>query len=158
MPAFPALGVHRNPVRVSVKYVLMRGMRIGPRDDVHAQLAAAGQHFAERVRVAEVPASVMQRDFGRIESNASAGGETCRIRMHTLEVVEPERRIVMARIVFNERALHPAHRPAVPVSSRWRGRLRLRWCRGFRGGDGKGRILQEFAAVQVGHAGCSVAS
>ena len=46
---FFAVGVHRDPVRVRVVYVLVDGVRIGARDHDHAQLAAARDQFAERI-------------------------------------------------------------------------------------------------------------
>ncbi len=94
--------------------VLMRGMRIGAGHHVHAQFPAALRHFAECVSISEIFAAIVKRNLRGIERHASARRETRGIGMDAAKVIEPELRVVMAGIVFDERQLHPAHGPPVP--------------------------------------------
>ena len=73
MPALLALRIDGNPVRMRIVDVLMNGVRIGARDDVHTEFAAALDQITERVPVAQPLTSVVKRDFCRIESDASSG-------------------------------------------------------------------------------------
>ena len=50
--------------------------------------------------------------------DAAARRQTRRVGMYHFEIVEPERRIVIAGIVFHKRQLKPAHRPVIPPFSR----------------------------------------
>src|SRR4029078_8078810 len=56
----------------------------------------------------------MQRNFGGVEGNAPARAKTSGVGMDTLEIVEPESRIVVSRIVLDEGQLCPAHRTVEP--------------------------------------------
>src|SRR5262249_23472759 len=83
-------------------------------------LAAARHQLSEAIAVAEVLAAIMKRNLGWIVGDAAAGGKTCRIGMRSTEIVEPERGIVLARIVFDQRQLGPAHGTVVPGRGRRR--------------------------------------
>ena len=98
-----------------VEHVLMRGVRIDARRHHHAEFAATRQHLAKRVAIAQELAAVMQRHLGGIKSHASAGAQAHCIGMDPFEIVEPEAGIVAARIVLDERQLHPSHRPVEPA-------------------------------------------
>ena len=74
-----------------------------------SEFATARHQFAEAVAVAQILAAVVERNFGRIVGHATAGGKTGRVGMSPAEVIEPERGIVLARIVFDQRELRPAH-------------------------------------------------
>ena len=84
MAARLAVGFHGDPVRMCVEDILVRGVRIHARDDVHAEFAAAGHHFAKRVAVAEELAAVVQRNLSRIEGHASARAEADRVGVNPL--------------------------------------------------------------------------
>ena len=115
MAARLAVGFHGDPIRMSVVDVLMRGVGIHARGHNHAEFAAARQHFAKRVAIAEELAAVMQRHLGRIKGHASAGAQAHGIGMDPLEIVEPEAGIVAARVVLDESQLHPPHGPVEPA-------------------------------------------
>ena len=85
-----AVGIHRDPVGMRVVHVLVGGVRIGARDDDHAELAASGHQFAERIAVAEPLAAVVQRNLRGIVRDAAAGAQAGRVGMRALEVIEPE--------------------------------------------------------------------
>ena len=118
------LGVHGDPVRMRVVDVLMCGVRIGARDDVHPELATAGDEFAERVAIAKEPAAMVERDLRRVVGHATAGRQAGRVGVGALEVVEPELRVVLAGIVLDERQLCPPHRLVVPAGGRRLRRMR----------------------------------
>ena len=63
MPALLAAGIDGDPVGVCLLDVVIGRVRVGPRDDGHAQLAAAGDQVAERVAVAQPGAAVVEPDF-----------------------------------------------------------------------------------------------
>src|SRR5262245_45191278 len=115
MFALPALRVDGDPVRMRVIDVLMSRMRIGPGDDIHAELATPRHQFAEAIAVAQILAAVVERNLGRIVGHATAGGKAGRVGMSPAEVVEPERGIILARIVFDQRELGPAHGTVIPA-------------------------------------------
>ena len=117
-----AVGLYRDPVRVSVLDVLVGGVGIDARDHVHAEFPAAGDHVAKRVAVAEELTSIVQWDLGRIEGHATARAEADRIGVNAFVVVEPELRFVVAWIVLDEGELGPSHRAVVPA---FRGALLL---------------------------------
>ena len=115
MAARLAVGFHGDPIRMSVVHVLMRGVGIDARGHHHAEFAAAREHLAEGVAIAEKLAAVMQRHFGGIKGHASAGAQAHGIGVDALEIVEPEAGIVAARIVLDESQLHPPHGPVEPA-------------------------------------------
>ena len=115
MAARLAVGFHGDPIRMSVEDVLMRGVGIHARGHNHAEFAAAREHFAKGVAIAEELAAVMQRHFGGIKGHASAGAQAHGIGVDPLEIVEPEAGIVAARIVLDESQLHPSHGPVEPA-------------------------------------------
>ena len=55
--------------------VVVGGVRVGPREHDHAELAAALDQLAERVAVAQPAAAVVERDLGGIVGDAAAGAE-----------------------------------------------------------------------------------
>jgi len=112
--ALAAFGVDGDPIGVGVVYILMRRVRIGPADHVHAEFAAACDEVTKRVHIAEILAAIVERNLGRIVRDAAAGGEASGVGMRAAEVVQPERRIVLAGIVFDKRQLRPTHGSAVP--------------------------------------------
>jgi hypothetical protein len=114
MPAFGARGIDGDPIRMRIVHVLMRRVRIGARNHDHVQLPAAEHQFAERVTLAEPLAAIMQRNFRRVIGDASTRAEAGGIGMGALEIIKPEAGIVLARIVFDQRQLRPAHRPVEP--------------------------------------------
>ena len=95
--------------------VLMRGMRVHTRQHVHAELPAAGEHLSKGIATPEELAAVVQRNPGGIERHAPAGAEARGVGMDALEVIEPEARIVTARVVLDESQLHPPHGPVAPA-------------------------------------------
>src|SRR5262245_26681229 len=115
VPALPALGVDGDPVRMRVIDILMSRMRIGPGDDIHAELATPRHQFAEAIAVAQILAAVVERNLGRIVGHATAGGKAGRVGMSPAEVIETESGIILARIVFDQRELGPAHETVIPA-------------------------------------------
>ena len=105
-----AAGINCDPIGVSVLNIIISRMRICPGDDDHAELATAAHEFTKRVGVAKPLAAVMERDLCRIIGDATAGAKADRIGFRALEVVEPETRVELARIVFDKGELGPAHR------------------------------------------------
>jgi len=59
VPALLAVRGDGDPVRVRIVDVLVGRMRVGSRDNVHAELAAARYQFAEAITVAEEFTAVM---------------------------------------------------------------------------------------------------
>jgi hypothetical protein len=115
MAARLAVGLHGDPIRMSVEDVLVRGVGIHARGHHHAQLAAARQHLAKSVAIAEEFAAVMQRHFRGIKGHASAGAQAHGIGVNPFEIVEPEAGIIAARVVLDESQLHPPHGPVEPA-------------------------------------------
>ena len=114
VPARRAVGADVDPVGVRLLHVVVRRVRIGARDDDHAELATAGHEIAERIAVAEPLAAMMERHRGRVVRDASAGAQAHGVGLRAAEVVEPERRVELPRIVLDERELRPAHRTVDP--------------------------------------------
>src|SRR5436305_14371809 len=128
--------------------VLMNSMWIGTSNHVHTQAAATFDKIAEWVPIAHELAAVMHGNLGWVEGNATARAQASGIDVQTLEVVEPELELVVARIVFYKGYLRPPHGPVIPVGVRLRLSLRLRE-------EGEGgrcdRRLYELTAIQVRH-------
>ena len=116
-PGF-ARGGGGNPVGMRLPDVLARRMRVGSRDHVHAERAAAGDQRAERILVAKRVAAMVQRNLCRVVGDDPAGTERGGIGMQAAEVVQPELWIEAAGIVLDQRQLHPAHRPIEPAARR----------------------------------------
>ena len=57
-------------------HVIVRGVRVSARDDDHAELAAAGDKFAERIGITKPLTAMVQRNFRRIIRDATAGTQT----------------------------------------------------------------------------------
>ena len=74
--------------------------------------------------------------MGRVIGDAAAGAKAGRVGVRAAEVVEPERGVEVAGIVFDQRELRPAHGAIDPT---WRDGDRLSRCdegithRGFGG-------------------------
>jgi hypothetical protein len=118
MPIGLAVARHRNPVRVGGAHLVAHGMRIGARDDMHPQRAAARDERAERIALAQPCAAMVQGHLSRVVRDDAAGAQACGVGADAAEVVEPELRIEAARIVLDERELDPAHRPIEPAGQR----------------------------------------
>jgi hypothetical protein len=95
--------------------VVIGRVRVGPRDDDHAEIPTALDQLAERVAVAEPPAALVEGDLGRIVGDAAAGAETRRVAVGPAEVVEPEPQVELARVVLDESELGPAQRAVDPA-------------------------------------------
>ena len=65
-----------------------------------------------------VRTSDILRHLGRIVRDDSASAERGSIGVEAAEVVEPELQVESARVVLDERQLHPAHRPIEPAGER----------------------------------------
>lgn len=52
----------------------------------------------------------MKRNLGWIVSDAASAAEADAVRARALEVIEPEARVEVSRVIFNKGQLHPAHR------------------------------------------------
>ena len=118
-----------NPVGMRLPHVVAHRVRIRARDDAHAERAAAGDERAERIRLTQPRAAMVQRDRGRVVGDDAAGAERGGVGVEPAEVVEPELRVEAAGVVLDERELHPAHRPIEPAREgvgRRRDRLRGR--------------------------------
>src|SRR5581483_9456527 len=118
MTALIAVLVDCDPVRMRVINILMTRVRVSSRHHVHAEFAAGCGDFSKGIAITEPFAAVMQRDLGWIKSDASAGVKQRCLRVTLLEVIEPERKVVISGIVFDETQLGPAHRPIVPAVPR----------------------------------------
>src|SRR4051812_7288929 len=99
----------------------MRGLRIiigrvgiGPRDYSHTELATAGDQFAEHIAIAEPRAAMMKRNLRGIIRDAAATAEAHRVGFRPREIIEPEREVEAARVVFDEGELRPTHRLVDP--------------------------------------------
>src|SRR6266516_3314075 len=76
MTPLVTVGLNRDPIRMRVAYVIVRGVRVGARDYDHAELAAAGDKFAERIGITDPLTAMVQRNFRRIIRDATAGTQT----------------------------------------------------------------------------------
>src|SRR5262249_55968637 len=67
-------------------------------------------------------AAVMKRNLGGIVCDAAARAEACGVRMHAVEIIEPELWIILAGIVFDQSELRPAHGAIEPgrIACGWR--------------------------------------
>jgi len=115
VPAWLAMFIDRDPVRVGVEHILVDGVRVGARDDHHSLRSTAGHEFAERVAGTEPAAAVVQRDVGWIIGHASAGAEASAIGAGAAEIVEPELRVITPGVILDQRQLRPAHRAIKPA-------------------------------------------
>jgi len=98
----PTLGINREPIRVILIHILMRSVRVRPRDGNHAQTAASRKQITEGVGLIYPSTAIMKWNLAGIIGNAPAGAQTRCIRMHAPEIVEPELRVVVPRIVLNQ--------------------------------------------------------
>ena len=109
---------------------------------------------------------MVQRHLGRVVGDDAAGAERGGVGVQPPEVVEPELRVEAARIVLDQRQLHPAHRPVEPAGHQLAGRAaspapaRPRpWCDPGQGAvsDARGRAAGHAQKVASGgvcwHAG-----
>ena len=135
------VAVDGDPVRMRRPHLVARGVRIGARDDVHARARGSRRPASPNGSLSPEPrAAMVQRHLGRVVGDDAAGAEHRGVGVQAAEVVEPELRIELPRIVLDERELHPAHRrsnqpcSASPghgaVGADWRG------CGRTMGGDG----------------------
>ena len=118
---------HGDPVRMRLPHIVAHGVRIGARDDAHVERAAAGDERAEGIRLTHPRAAMVERDRGRVVRDDAAGAERGGIGVEPPEVVEPELRVEPARVVLDQRELHPPHRAIEPAREgvdTWRDRLR----------------------------------
>jgi hypothetical protein len=118
MAPWLARGRLRNPVRVRPPHVVTHRMRIGARHDVHVQRATAGDERAERIAGAEPVAPMVKGNVCRVIRHDAARAQRRRVGVQAPEVIEPEPRVEVAWIVFDERQLHPAHRTIEPPGLR----------------------------------------
>ena len=156
MTARLAVARDRDPVGMRGAHVLSRRVRIRAREHVHAERAAARGERAERIALAQPLAAVVQRDRRGVVRDDAARAERGGVRVKAAEIIEPELRVEAAGIVFDQRELHPAHRPIEPAVRRGAGG-------GLRGHDvaggtrerreraGPGGHLQEVAAGDLVH-------
>jgi len=99
----------RDPIGMRVVDVLVDGVRIGPRNHVHAQFAAARYQFTEAVAIAQETAAVVQRNLGGIIGHAAAGAQADGVAMGALEIIQPEFGVILAGVILDQRELPPAH-------------------------------------------------
>ena len=157
-----AVGGHRDPVGMGGLHIVIGGVRVGARDDDHAELAAAGDEFAEHIAVAQPGAAMVEGNLGRVIRHAAAGAEADGVRLGAREVIEPELQVELARVVLDERQLGPAH-GLVDPRRRGRDGAGHGCVRAERGAErkladadgraGHGRGLEEMAAAEIGHRG-----
>ena len=119
-----SIGIDGDPIGVGIVNVLVRRVGIGARQHHHIQFAAAGHQIAEGIGVLHPLAAIVQRNFGGVIGHATAGAETGGVGVSPREVVEPKVEVVLARVVFGQGQLGPAHGAFEPGS-------------GFRGGCGE---------------------
>jgi hypothetical protein len=80
-------------------HVVVGRVRIGARDDDHAELAAAGDQFAEGIASPSHCAAMMQRTLvGNSATHRPRSGNGVGLR--ALEVIEPELRIELCQDRF----------------------------------------------------------
>src|SRR5271156_470280 len=91
---------------------------IGPRDDHHPLLTTARYQITERVAVGQPLTAVVEGDLGGIGGDAAAGAQAGCVAKRAFEVVEPEREVERARVVFDQGQLGPAHRAINPAWGR----------------------------------------
>jgi hypothetical protein len=65
-------------------------------------------------------ASMMERNIRRVIRDAASRAQADGVGMGAFEIVEPELKVELARIVFDERELRPTHRLVDPAWSRRR--------------------------------------
>ena len=75
VPPRLAVAVDGDPVGMRGPHVVAHGVRIGARDDVHAERAAAGDQRAERIARAQPGAAMVQRNLGGVVGDDAAGAE-----------------------------------------------------------------------------------
>src|SRR5262249_27323652 len=103
-------GVDGDPIGVRVVNVVVSSMRISSCDHDHSKLSAAGYQLAKRVCVAKPAAAMVQWNPSGIVRDTSAGAQANSIRPSAPEVIQPELRIELTRIVFDKSKLRPTHR------------------------------------------------
>src|ERR1700733_2577343 len=99
MAALVALGIYGDPIGVRVVDVLAGGVRVGAGDDVHSLLAAALHDVPEGVHVAQILAAVVQWNLRGVEGHAASGAKAGRVGVDLLEIIEPEGKVVISRVV-----------------------------------------------------------
>jgi hypothetical protein len=104
-----------NPIRVGGLHLVADGMWIRPRQDVHAQVPTSRYQRSEGIGTAQPGAAMVKRHLRRVVSDNAAGAERGGVGVKAAEVIDPELRIETARIVFNQRQLHPTHRTIEPT-------------------------------------------
>jgi hypothetical protein len=153
MPARLPRGRSRDPVRMRLPDFIAHGMRIDPRHDVHVERAATGDQHAERVRIGEPRAAMMEGDLGRVIRDDPAGAQGRGVGVQPAEVVQPEFGIESAGVVLDQRELDPPHGLVEPARiSRRSARALIRTglfgagCEPQRSdGPGGGSNVEEFA-------------
>ena len=110
-----AVHVDRNPFRVGIGGVLVNGMGVDTRHDMHVERACAIDQRAERVGVPDIFADIVQRHLAWIIGDVAAGAQAGRIGLAAPEQVDPEGRVELDRIVFCQGQLGPARGGPVPV-------------------------------------------
>ena len=117
-----AVGGDGDPVRVRGLDVLADRVGVRARDHLHPERAAPGHERAERIAVSQPRAAVVQRYFRRVVGDDAARAQRRGVGVQAAEVVEPEPGIELARVVLDQRQLHPAHGPVEPAVGRRRDR------------------------------------
>ncbi len=91
-------------------------VRIDAGEHAHAQRLGAHRHVAERINaLANALCHAMIGDRRWIEGDAAPGAQANGVSVDLPEIVDPEGRIVPARIIFGEGKLEPAHGFARPI-------------------------------------------
>ena len=67
--------------------VVVSGVRVGPYQNGHAELAAAGDKFTQNIAAAEPCAAVVKGDIGGIVRYTASAAEADTFRASSLEVV-----------------------------------------------------------------------
>ena len=131
----PALGVHREPIRVGLVRRVVRAVRVHAREDRDPVGVRGLAQLAEQIAVAQEPGAALEGNLRRIERHDAAGVGHDALRAGALPLLAPPRDIIAGRIELRDVGQHPARRPPVPRA------------RGGRGGGRRGPFLPGQAQV-----------
>ena len=124
MTARLASGVDGDPIRMRCLQVVISGVRVCAYQHRHTLLARSGDEFAKKIAVTEPCATVVEGNLSGIVGDATSAAKADTLGSRALEVVEPEGKVEVSWVVFDQGELKPSRGPRCP------------------GGDGVGIFLQ----------------
>ena len=106
--------IHRSPFGMRVKGILANRMGIAASHHHHPQRATAPHQLAKGITITQPRAAIMIGNLGWVIGGVATGAETSGISFDPLKIIKPKVEIIVARIIFNQGELRPAHRAVEP--------------------------------------------